>query len=224
MRFVVLLACCLWPVLALAEEPVPQINVTGTGTVSAEPDLATVLLGVSREGRTASVAMTMATKAAADVLETISQSGVEPRDVITSSINLNPVFEQSNARPRQIRGYVASYDMQVRLRDITKTGDFLDAVVGDGANRLNGLRFGLADRTPLEQEARAAAMRAAKAKAETLATAADVGLGKVLSIREGGASVPHMAMREATLDAASAVATGEVDVRVSVSVAYGIQQ
>lgn len=224
MRFLVLFALCLWPVAALSDDLVPQVAVTGTGTVSAEPDMATVFLGVSREGRTASAAMAAASEAAAQVLETVSQAGVEPRDVQTSSINLSPVWEQSNARPRQIRAYVASYDMQVRLREIGKTGDFLDAIVDDGANRLNGLSFGLADRTPLEQEARAAAMRAAKDKAETLAAAAEVRLGPVLSIVEGGAFRPQPAFREATLDAASAVATGEVDVRVSVSVTYGIEQ
>lgn len=224
MRLLVLLAFYLLPAASLAEEPVPQIAVSAIGTVSAEPDMATVFLGVSRQGRTASAAMAAATEAAAEVLQTVAQASVEPRDVQTSSINLAPVWEQSNARPRQIRAYEASYNMQVRLRDIANTGPFLDAVVGDGANRLNGLSFGLADSTELEQEARAAAMRAAKAKAETLASAAEVRLGPVLTISEGGGSVPRTAFRERTLDAASAVATGEVDIRVTVSVTYGIVQ
>lgn len=224
MRFLALFALCLWPVTALAQERAPQIVVSGTGTINATPDMATIFLGVSREGRTASAAMAAASEAAADVLEAVADAGVEPRDVQTSSINLSPVWEQSNVRPRQIRAYVASYDMQVRLRDIANTGSFMDAVVDDGANRLNGLSFGLADSTALEQQARAEAVRAAKAKAETLSAAADVRLGPVLSISEGSASIPRQAFREATLDAASAVATGEVGIRVSVTVVYGIEQ
>lgn len=224
MRLFLFLALYLLPASSFAEEPVPQLAVSATGTVSAEPDMATLSIGVSREARTATAAMNAATEAAAEVLETVAQEGVELRDVQTSSINLNPVWEQSNAQPRQIRGYVASYDMQVRLREIAKTGAFLDAIVGDGANRLNGLSFGLADSAALEQEARAAAMRVAKAKAETLAESAGVGLGPILSIREGNVSVPGTFAGRATLAEAASVATGEVDVRVTVSVTYGIVQ
>lgn len=224
MRLVALLFVILSPLCAQANETVPQIVVTGTGQASAEPDMATVFLGVAREARTASAAMAEANEAAASVLGTLQQAGIAPRDVQTASINLSPVWDQSNAQPRQIRGYVASNDLTVRVRDLDGLGTLLDKVVGDGANRLNGLSFAIAETGELEDAARAAAVADARNKAETLATAAGVGLGAVLTISEGGGlAQPSPMMRGTMMEAAVPIAAGEVDVRVSVTVVYSIK-
>lgn len=226
MRILAFLVAVLVPLAASANEAVPQIVVTGMGSVSAEPDMATVFFGVSREARTASAAMEQANDATATVLATVQQSGISPRDVQTTSINLSPVWDQSNARPRQIRGYVASNDLTVRVRDLDGLGAFLDSVVVDGANRLNGLSFAIAETGALETEARAAAVQDARAKAETLATAAGVELGAVLTISEGGGlPQPGSLMRGAMMEASAVpVATGEIDIRVSVTAVFAIAQ
>ncbi len=224
MRFLAILCFLAFPFSALAETSPRQIVVSGTGVVSAEPDMAEIYLGVSREGRTATAAMDATNDAAANVLQTVRQAGIDDRDVQTSSINLSPVWDQSNARPRQIRGYVASNNLTVRVRDLDALGGLLDAVVGEGANNLNGLSFRIADTTELEAEARAAAVRAAKTKAETLAAAAEVTLGPLLRIGEGIGTVdPGPIMRGAMMEASAPIATGEVDVRVSVTITYGIE-
>ena len=224
MRKYVILICLMWPALGWAEEQMRQITVTGTGVISTAPDMAVVRIGVTREARTASEAMRDASAAAATVLDNIKAAGVAAKDVQTASLNLSPVWDRGNNRPPQVRGYVASNDLTVRVRDLDGLGGLLDAVVSDGANTLNGLSFSIADPGPAQTEARAAAVRDARAKAETLATAAEVTLGPVLRINEGGGSVaPAPMMRGAMMEAAAVpIAEGEVDVRVTVSIAYGI--
>ncbi len=225
MRFALLMVVIL-PFAALAEETPRQIVVNATGSVDATPDMATVTLGVSRDARTASQAMSEVSEATAVVLESIRVAGVEGGDVQTSSLNLNPVWDHSNERPPQVRGYVASTTLNVRVRALDDLGALLDQLIGDGANTLNGLTFGIADTGPLESEARADAVRRARNKAETLASAAGLSLGPVQRILEGGGvSAPAPMMRGAMMEAASVpVASGELEVRVSVTVEYAIAE
>ncbi len=227
MRKYVLFVCLLWPLQSLAEEQIRQISVSGTGVVSAPPDMAVIRLGISREARTASAAMTDASSAAARVLEGISSAGIAQKDVQTASLNLSPVWDRgNNSRPPQVRGYVASNDLTIRVRELDSLGGLLDALISDGANNLNGLSFSVADPKPMQTEARAAAVREARAKAETLAGAAEVTLGPVLVINEGGrVAAPEPMMRGAMMEAAAVpIAEGEVDIRVTVNVVFGIAE
>lgn len=224
MRICALLICLLFPFSAIAQDAPRQIVVTGTGTVSAVPDMAVVNLGVTREAPAAAQAMREASEAARRVLDQISDAGIAPRDVQTSGINLSPVWDHSNDRRPQVRGYVASNDLTVRVRDLAVLGGVLDAVVSDGANTMNGLTLTVADPGPLEAEARSAAVRDARDRAETLATAAGLTLAEVVQISEvGSPGEPVPMMRGAMMEAAP-VAAGEVDIRIDVTVTFGIAE
>lgn len=223
MRICALLLCLLYPLSGYSEEVSRQIIVTGAGIVSVTPDMAVVQLGITREARTASEAMAGTNDAAARVLAQMQAAGIEAKDMQTSEINLSPVWDQSNSRPPQVRGYVASNNLTVRVRDLAGLGSLLDALIADGVNSLNGLSFSVAETGPLETQARAEAVRDARAKAETLAKAANVALGPVLQISEGGDQfAPSPMMRGAMMDSAVPIAAGEVDVSVSVTVVFGI--
>lgn len=222
--FVGLVALC--PHLALAENGERRIVVSGEGVVSAEPDMATVFVGVSRQARLAEDALQSASEAAAMVLARLAAEGIEARDIQTRNIGLSPQYARNNdgSRPR-VTGYVASNDLTVRVRAFDRLGAVLDAIVVDGANSMNGLSFDVADRLDLEQTARAQAVGVAREKAEVLAEAAGVTLGPVLTISEGGAGpVPFAADRGMMMEARAAVpvAGGEIDVRASVTLVFEI--
>ena len=225
MRFALLLVV-FWPFAVLAEETPRQIVVSATGSVEAAPDMATVTLGVSRNARTASQAMSDVSEATASVLARISEAGIDDRDVQTSSLNLNPVWDHGNERPPQVRGYVASTTLSVRVRALDDLGGLLDRLIGDGANTLNGLTFGIAETDQLETAAREDAVRQARAKAETLANAAGLVLGPVQTISEGSrVSAPAPMMRGAMMEAAAVpVAAGELQIRVSVTMEFAIAE
>ena len=76
--------------------------------------------------------------------------------------------------------------MSARVRDIDRLGATLDALVGAGANSIDGLSFDLADPKQVLGEARDAAVADALAKAKRYAAAAGVQLGAIISIEEGG--------------------------------------
>lgn len=214
---------------ALAEDhEAGTISVTGEGRAEAAPDLATVTLGVTTEGESAAAAMAANTSALNAVMQRLTDAGIEARDIQTSNLSLNPNWQPTeDGTASRIVGYIASNMVTVRVREMEKVGPVLDAVVADGANTLNGISFGFQDEKPLLDRARTDAVQDARARAQLLANAAGVTLGRVLSITEGGAYAPPAPMyrMEAAADAASVpVSGGEVALVASVTMVYEIAE
>ncbi|MDX5349888.1 MAG: SIMPL domain-containing protein [Paracoccaceae bacterium] len=225
------------PVLALAaalalpltapglaqEAKAPMINVTGIGTVEAAPDVASLSIGVTTQGDTAVAALAANSAAMEAVMTRLTAAGIEARDMQTSNLSVNPNWSGYDTATPTISGYVAANLLTVTIRDLGALGQVLDAAVQDGANTLNGLTFGLADPAPLMDEARKEAVADARARAELLATAAGVKLGRIVSISEGQPAQGPMPYYKAELAAAPVpVAGGEVDVQATVTIFYEI--
>ncbi|MCU0904794.1 MAG: SIMPL domain-containing protein [Tabrizicola sp.] len=208
----------------LAEEAVTRtISVTGTGSVEAAPDMATLMIGVTTQAPTAAEALAANTSATEAVIARLAASGVEARDMQTSNLSINPNWTGYDSSSPTISGYVAANMLTVRVRNLETTGTILDAAVTDGANTLNGLTFGLADPEPAYNEARKEAVADARAKAELFAAAAGVTLGPVLSIADQGAMTdPAPMYREAASGAPVPVVGGELGLVANVSVTFGI--
>jgi uncharacterized protein len=218
----VLAALCLAAAPAAADG---KITVTGTGEVSAAPDMATLSLGVTTEAEEAAAAMRANSEAMAAVLARLVALGIAEADMQTSNISLSPRWEPprpAETEPR-VTGFVASNMLTVEVRDLAALGGVIDAVVGDGANTLGGLVFGIADDRALRDAARRAAVADAAGKARVLAEAAGVRLGSVEEIVEGGEMGGPMFAR---MDMAAAesvpVAPGEIDLQVTVTMTWEI--
>ncbi|PIL18491.1 hypothetical protein P775_18125 [Puniceibacterium antarcticum] len=208
------------------ERPAPSISVSGEGTAYAVPDVATITLGVTAQAENAADAMAQTSETGARILARLGEMGIEPRDVQTSDLSLNPVWSnepQDNQQPK-ISGYEASNQVTIRVQQLDSLGDVLGAVLEDGANRLGGLSFGLKDSKPLLVEARRDAVTDAMERAKAYAEAAGLTLGPVLSISEGGTSTPRpeamMSMRAA--DMKVPVAEGETGITASVNMVFAI--
>lgn len=199
-----------------------SIAVTGEARMTAPPDMASVMLGVVTRSDSAAAALSANSDALARVLERLAAAGIEPRDLQTTGLSLNPDWDHSEGGEARIRGYVATNQVTARVRDLGSLGAVLDKAVQDGANTLNGLSFSLSDPAPLMQEARARAVADARARAEVLAEAAGVDLGRILSITEGGPSVGPFPAYRAEAMAAVPIAQGEVETVAQVTITWEI--
>jgi uncharacterized protein YggE len=218
--------------VAMAEEaPLRVITVTGTGMASAAPDEAQVSAGVIAQAATAEAALDANTAAMQRVFGALRDAGIEGRNVQTSNFSVSPQYEpyrEGNIEPMQIIAYQVSNQVTVVLEDVAQVGETLDALVRSGANQLYGISFSISEPKPLEDMARRDAVLDAAAKARTLAEAAGVTLGPVISISEGGGGyqppMPYM-MRDMAMASAAPppVAVGESTLSVSISITYGIQ-
>lgn len=207
-------------------ETTGQLTVSGEGSVFAVPDMAVVSVGAMADASTAQEAMDQTSDITSAILARLADAGIEGRDIQTSDLSLNPIWNHratTDDRPR-IEGYQASNRVTVRVRDLDALGGVLDALLRDGANQLGGLQFTVSDPEALLNEARVRAVADARARAQLLADAAGVQLGGLISLSETGTPMPRpemMGMARAS-DAAVPVAEGETELRAGVTLVYEI--
>ena len=221
---VILSLLALMPLPVTAQD-IPSITVTGEGRVAVRPDMATIRLGVTTEARSAADALSANSADMARVLGFLGEAGIAEADIQTSGLRLNPRHEDyrnDSSAPRVI-GFVATNEVTVRLRDLDRLGTVLDKVVGEGANRFDGLSFGLSDDAAALADARRRAVAEARTKAETYAGAAGVVLGPVRAITDQSGGVAPMDMRLSMAAMESVpVAPGEVTVQASVTITWAL--
>ena len=217
------------PAAAQAEAgPTPTLTVSGEGGVRAAPDIATIRIGVETEGETAAEALAANSARAERMIETLKAAGVEARDIQTGQLSVEPRYaDMQRTRPGEapeVVGYRVFNQVSVTVRDLDALGGVLDRVVSAGANRIDGIGFGLEDDTEKADEARRRAVADAKRRAGVLAEAAGVGLSRILSINEGGGVVRPMQgmamMRAEAMDVP--VERGEVEVTAHVTIVWEI--
>jgi uncharacterized protein len=210
------------------------LTLSAEGRSTRKPDLATFSAGVNSSGKTAGEALA---KNAADmnrVIAALKRAGIAERDIQTSNLSLNPVYADMSRQPSNpleqlvppIIGYQVNNTITVRQRNLAEYGRVIDTLVANGANQVNGPGFEMDNPEAAMDEARAEAMKKARARANLYASAAGLKVVRVLSISESGGYVPQppvMYARAAMADMAAAptpVAAGEVSLSASVSVLF----
>jgi uncharacterized protein len=243
MRTTTMIALALlpWSATAAAGQVAPPaagaprtLSVVGEGEVTAPPDLAVLGVAVETEAVQAAEAARRNAEITEKVLQAVRPLLGEGGKATTAGYSLYPHYE-SPSPGRQgdaptIRGYRASNEVRVELRDLARVGRVVDAAIAAGANRVANLAFSLEAREPQVRAALAVAGRAARAEAEAAAAALGVRLGPVLAASTGTSGMtppipmPHMA-RMSVQDVAvtTPVEPGDVTVRVVLNVTYGIE-
>jgi uncharacterized protein YggE len=205
--------------------PEHTISVAGSGKVTVVPDMATIRLGVALERNTAKAARQAAAVQMTKVVDAIRALGVDEKDIATSQVSLQPVYNYpQNGTPR-IRGYQLSNVVTVTVRDLEKVGDVLDDGVIAGATSVDGIGFDVEDRTAAEAKAREAAVKDAKAKADVLASGVGVQITGVASMSETVSTPVWYGDAErlgamAADTAATPVMAGTTDVTIDVQVSF----
>lgn len=211
----------------------PTIQVTGQGETAVAPDMAVLSLTVMREAETARAALDEANQAMREVIAAMKEKGIEDRDLQTSGLSINPRYvypDRGEDRTPRIVGYQVSNSLTVRVREIEMVGEVLDLSVTMGVNQGGGIVLTNDDTAAVLEEARKAAVENARAKAETLAEAAGVRLGRVMSIDEQARqpearpmAQPAM-MRMEVADASVPIQAGENVYQIHVNVSFEILQ
>jgi uncharacterized protein YggE len=209
--------------------------VTGNGSVDIAPDMAVLMLSVTREAATARAALDANSTAMQDVLSAMTKEGIDTRDLQTSGFSIQPNYSypepvsQGKREPPRIVGYTVRNSLTVRVRDITAVGRILDKSVTLGVNEGGNIMFTNADPAEAITQARVKAVRDARDKAKTLAEAAGVKTGKLLEMSEQSFNPSPMPMARAEMSLARSadsvpVATGENTYKVTVDLTFAIEQ
>jgi uncharacterized protein YggE len=167
------------------------IRVIGNGSVALAPDAASVVVGVDVSAPALAEAQAQATTTMEAILEAIAAQGIPDEDVQTAGYMVNPLREYDQITGAQ--GAVISFQVtnmvNVKVSDVDELGTVLDAVVTAGANNIYGVTFYNDEPGTAATEARGLAVEDARTKAQELADAAGLTLGRILSISEVSSSV-----------------------------------
>lgn len=204
------------------------VSVNGHGSVSLPPDTASIVLGVDVTKPTLSEAQAAAADQMTAILTALKKAGVKDKDIQTVNYSVYVLRNYDNSGAAgAITGFQVTNQVNVIVRDVKKVGDLLDAVVGAGANNIYGISFYVDDTTGPASQARKLAVQDATRKAQELADAAGMTLGRVVSINENTSTtpppIPYAAADSAKGAAGTPVETGSTEVSVDVSMAFELQ-
>lgn len=209
------------------------IWVSGTGEVSAVPDIVDLRLGIEATETSVAEAQTQAAEAMDDVMAALTSNGVAAKDIQTQYFSIRQVTRWDRDKDEEVViGYRVTNTVAVTIRDVDKVGSIIDTVAEAGGDlaRIDSINFSVDDPSGYYDEAREEAIADAKTKAEELARLAGVRLGKPTYISESTyvpRVYPQVVIEMEVMEAAPAttpISPGEAEISLTVQVGYAILQ
>lgn len=216
-----------------AEIPPPSILVSGEGIVEAQPDRATISVGVVTREKNPAAVQSANARTATSVINSIVALGIERRNISTGNYSFNPVYRHHDNGKRTLDGYEATNSVTIIVDDLNLVGKVIDAALNHGANRVDSLNFGLRNKAAHQDEALRLAVLDAKRKAEVAALALGKNIVSVrnVSINSSHVSAPRnykmarsMAMEDAAADVETPIESGTLTCSASVHVEFEISR
>ena len=216
------------PTEQTAGYPYDVIQISGTGTATAKPDLAILSLGVSVTATTVAEARTQAATSMKAVLDALAANGVATADIQTTRFDVYADYEYDYDQDRRIfLGYVVSNGVNVTVRKIDSLGAVIDAAIAAGGNDIefDWLDYGFSDSAALERKARKAAVADMQDKAGQLAEFSGRQLGNLKVISETPVADVFGSVREFAALAADStpIMVGEEEISVTIHGVYELR-
>ena len=228
---VLLLVAAATPAFASgAREPAHTITVVGEGEVTAEPDQATITLGVQLFDESARSAASELRSRMESVIDAIRTLGIPERRIQTTNYSIfferdyqTPLSGAQEGRPAGI--YRVENTVRVVIDDVSAAAGVVEAAIEAGANQMYGISFSLADPGTLDAQARELAMADARQRARTLAAAEGLDVGRAVEISEvvGGGAGPQLSGAVMGRGAGGPVEPGSTRYTARVQVTYELE-
>ncbi|EKD76237.1 MAG: hypothetical protein ACD_43C00183G0005 [uncultured bacterium] len=211
--------------------PAPTLSVAGTGEAYGIPDIATITFSVLKQGDTVTAVTESGNTAMQDIITVLKDAGIADADIRTTAYRLSPRYDYSKATKGDIIGYDLNQSVTVKIRNLESTATVTDAVTVAGANNIGTPIFEIDDPDSVKSEARAEAFTKAQAKAQSLANAAGMKLGSMVTFSESGNDGEKYSdyNQSISFDAVSAetstptFSAGSDEINVTVNVTYALK-
>ncbi|MBC7503826.1 SIMPL domain-containing protein [Candidatus Gracilibacteria bacterium] len=204
-----------------------MISVSGDGKVFATPD--TFLLTIIAEEKTKTTREGFAQVGAkiATLKDLLLKNGIAEKDIQSINIAINPNYIYDNGKST-IDGFVATHGLAIKIRKLETVDEILTGVSTVAGVQIQGTSYDIDDKTELYKQARTLAIAKARAKAEDMAQASGITIGKVTSINENQSSPPILyqnQMMKVSSDGAGnagGISAGQLEIMTTVSINYEI--
>lgn len=207
------------------ETPRPTLSVDGQGTGTAAPDMATVTIGVTTQGKDAAKAQNDNAWVSNQIQAAVRGLGIEEKDIQTRNYSFYPNYSTDKDHRNEVTGYTVNNSVIVVVRDIKLTGKVIDAALSNGANEINSLDFSASDTKAVREVALLNAIQDARDKADIIAK----GLGKrIVGIQNVSESTGYIETRRfgdnmlmaVAKDAATPIAPGSLSLAANVHIDF----
>lgn len=170
--------------IGISAEQQHSISINGEGKVTGIPDIAIIKLGYNAEKKSVAEAQKDNTEKMNAMIDKLkNEFKIETKDIATENYSISPQYDWTSGK-QVLRGYSVSQTIRVKIRDLSKISQIIDAAGSLGLNQVNALVFEIDEPEKLKEQAREEAMKQAKEKANALAEIAGVKLGRIISFRE----------------------------------------
>lgn len=200
------------------------LSVSAEAQATRIPDVATISSGVVTQAADANGALRANAEQMSKVMAAVKAAGIAERDVQTTGIGVYPQYRYAENQPPAITGYQANNTVSLKIRDLTKLGKVLDALVASGSNQINGPSFEIDEPEAAYDEARRNALKKAEARAEMYAKTLGLRVRRIVSISEGSGfnqPGPMPMMKMASMEAQDTpVSPGETSLSANLNVVF----
>ncbi|HEY43278.1 MAG TPA: SIMPL domain-containing protein [Anaerolineae bacterium] len=219
------------PVSEASSTAADTITVTGFGKARANPDRASVSVGVNVADEDITLAVEESNETIARITDAVMGLGVEEADIQTTNFSIwaEEQWDPETGQRKEEKLYRVDSTIQINVNDTEKIGKILETSIANGANNIYGLNFGIQDPSGLAAEARVLALEDARQRAEQITQELGVTLGEVQHAVEvsGGSVMPYF---EAAMygigggGGSPPISEGSMTVTVSIEVTFKINR
>jgi len=211
------------------------ISVSGTGTVSARPDMIQMSITLSKVAETTKMAQEEISKMVRQAMKILKEANIEDKNINTASLRFNSEYDYGKGR-RILIGQRAEQSITFSIEGINndneKVSGIIDQLIQINGIELNQLNFSVKNPTEYYVKSRELAYKKAVEKANQYAELSKLKIIKVLSISENGfqqispiqnrlynqrAVFPEPAMAAAD---ATALPMGDLEITTNISVMF----
>ena len=161
----------------------PTVSAQGTSSLDVTPDIVAVYLTIeARDKNSASSAQSAHKILSDDLADALRSMGIAESEIKTSYYNVGPEYDWTQ-NGQKLKGYLATQQVVVELKDFGLVVDVIDASVNSGV-LISGINFELSPAKQSEYKTLALEQASADAKSKAQATASGLGkkLGKLVSV------------------------------------------
>jgi hypothetical protein len=207
----------------VGDQQIKTISLSGIGSASAQANEALLTLGVQTENKVASAAVDENAGTMTAVIAAIKSLGIADDEIETISYSISPIYDSNW---QNVVGYRVINLVQVKISDLDLVGKIIDAASAAGANRIDGVSFGLSDdlAQQLKFDAYKKALGDAETKAQVITEGLNLKLTGVLSVSESY-YYPYTPIRAVPMNSAydkvsTPIYEGSLSVSVTVNIVY----
>lgn len=212
---------------AQANEPSRHVTVTGVGSVSVVPDAVRFYPSVTALAAKSADALATASRTASAVRSALRAEGIATKDIKSSNLSVFPEYNYTQDKGSVIVGYRATQSFNVVIRKADTAGKVVESVVNAGNEnvQINGIVPFITKGSAAMEEARAAAVADARARAASYAKLLGTSLGRVVYLQENTApsyNFPMLGVAKAADGATPEIDLGEEELSVSITVRWAL--